>query len=41
MRRRKLLGDERGVASVELALVLSVFSLLLAGAIDLGGVLFV
>jgi len=38
--RRGLAGDERGMALVEFALLAPVFCLLLAGVIDLGGVLF-
>jgi Flp pilus assembly protein TadG len=38
--RRGLLGDNRGIAAVEFALLAPVFCLLMAGVVDLGGVLF-
>jgi Flp pilus assembly protein TadG len=38
--RRDLLGDRRGVAAVEFALLTPVFGLLLAGVVDLGGALY-
>jgi Flp pilus assembly protein TadG len=38
--RRGLVGDDRGIAAVEFALLAPIFCLLMAGVIDLGGVLF-
>lgn len=39
--RRSFFGDEHGVAAIEFAFVAPMFCLLLVGAIDLGGALFV
>ena len=42
MRRQfqRLIGDRRGVAAVEFALLMPIFCLLLAGIVDLGGALY-
>ena len=40
-RKRGFLGDDRGVAAIEFAFVAPIFCLLLVGAIDLGGALYV